>query len=174
MLYTPVKVVVACSQREKLKVQINQKRLSVKIDLKDTTPTDTLLLTRGQIASIEKARELGRRKYKTIRMSRKQIEKNRTHQGGYLNLLGDFALTNPTLHTIDNDEGFYLIKQGHCMKIYPVQDGGLYLKTFPTSALNDTFEDGVYTKHGNVIENGEEIVFAKNSPFTPILGWLLL
>ncbi len=129
MLYNLVKVVVACSQREKLQSQINQKHLSVKIDLKDTTPADTLLLTRGQIAGIEKARELGRRKYKTIRMSRKQIEKNRTHHGGFLSLLDDHALTNSTLPALDDahDDGLYLIKQGHCMKIYPVQDEGLSL-----------------------------------------------
>ena len=76
MLYNPIQVVVACSQREKLKSQIQQKHLPVRIDLKNTTPTDTLLLTRGQIANIEKARALGKRKFKTIRMSRKQIEKN--------------------------------------------------------------------------------------------------
>ena len=84
MLYNPIQVVVACSQREKLKSQIQQKHLPVKIDLKNTTPTDTLLLTRGQIANIEKARALGKQKFKTIRMSRKQIEKNRSYQGGYL------------------------------------------------------------------------------------------
>ena len=167
-----MKVVVACSQREKLKAQINQKRLSVKIDLKDTSPTDTLLLTRGQIAKIEKARELGRRKYKTIRMSRKQIEKNRSHQGGYLNVLDDFAVASSP--TVDNDDGFYLIKQRHCMRIYPVQDDGLYLKTIPSSILKDTFEDGLYIKHGHIIENGERLVFAENSPYALILAKLLL
>ena len=167
MLYNPTKVVVACSQREKLQSQINQKHLSVKIDLKDTTPADTLLLTRGQIASIEKARQLGRRRYKTIRMSRKQIEKNRTHHGGYLSLLDD--RTNTTLPALDaNNDGLYLIKKGHCMKIYPVEDDGLYLKTCP--ALNGISEDGLYIQHDNVIEKGEEI--AKD--FTPILGCLLL
>ena len=55
MLYSPVQVVIACSQRENLKSQIQQKHLPVKIDLKNTTPTDTLLLTRGQIVNIEKA-----------------------------------------------------------------------------------------------------------------------
>ena len=67
---------IACSQRENLKSQIQQKHLLLKIDLKNTTPTDTLLLTRGQIANIEKAEALGKRKFKTICMSSKQIEKN--------------------------------------------------------------------------------------------------
>ena len=176
MLYKPVKVVVACSQREKLKSQINQKHLSVKIDLKDTIPTDTLLLTRGQIARIEKARELGRRKYKTIRMSRKQIEKNRNHQGGYLSFLGNEDLASSTTlpPSLDGDDGLYFIKRGYCMKVYPVQDNGLYLQEHPTT-LHDVFEDGLYLKRDNIIENGEGIVFAENSPFKniPILGWIL-
>ncbi len=174
MRYNPVKVVVACSQREKLQSLINQKRLSVKIDLNDTTPADTLLLTKGQIASIEKARKLGLRRFKTIRMSNNQIEKNRTHHGGYLSLLDDQALTNTTLPALDvANDGLYLIKQGHCMKIYPVQDGGLYLKNCPSSTLNYKLEDGLYIKRDNVINDANEIVYAKDSPFTPILGWLL-
>ena len=62
-LYTPVEVTVADSQREKLKPQIDQKYLPVKIVVKDTvTPKDTLLLTRGQIRKIEKAQELGKKR----------------------------------------------------------------------------------------------------------------
>ena len=179
MLYKPVKVVVACAQREKLKAQIEQKYLPVKIDLKDTTPADTLLLTRAQIARIEKARELGRRKYKTIRMSRKQIEKNRNYQGGYLSLLtdedpaSDDTIASPA--AASSDDGLYLIKQGHCMRVYPVQDNGLYLQEHSDNTLNGVFEDGLYLKRDNIIENAEGIVFAENSPFRniPILGWIL-
>ena len=175
MLYNPVKVVVACSQREKLKAQIEQKYLPVKIDLKDTTPADTLLLTSAQIARIEKARELGRRKYKTIRMSRKQIEKNRKYQGGYLSLLDEDLASDATITSsiVSDDDGLYLVKQGHCMKVYPVQDNGLYLQEHGT--LNGVVEDGLYLKRNNIIENAEGIVFADNSPFKniPILGWIL-
>ena len=98
-LYTPVEVTVADNQREKLSAQIDRKYLPVKIVVKGTAPpTHTLLLTRGQIAKIEKARELGRRRYKTIRMSRKQIEKNRNHQGGILQLLNE----TPMIDTANN------------------------------------------------------------------------
>ena len=175
MLYNPVKVVVACSQRDELKSQIDQKHLPVKIDLKNTSPEDTLLLTRGQIAAIEKARTLGRRKYKTIRMSRKQIEKNRKHQGGFLSSLNDaIALDNTSPPSLDGDDGIYLIKRGHCMKVYPVKDNGLYLQEHPTT-LHDVFGDGLYLKRDNIIENGEGIVFTENTPFKniPILGWVL-
>ena len=176
MMYKPVKVVVACAQRDKLKAQIDQKYLPVKIDLKDATPEDTLLLTRAQIARIEKARELGLRKYKTIRMSRKQVEKNRSYQGGFLNLSNNNESSGATLSpSIISDDGLYLIKQGHCMNVYPVQDNGLYLKEHPSNTLNNVFEDGLYLKRDNIIEHGEGIVLAENSPFKniPILVWIL-
>ena len=169
MLYNPIQVVVACSQREKLKSQIQQKHLPVRIDLKNTTPTDTLLLTRGQIANIEKARALGKRKFKTIRMSRKQIEKNRNYQGGYLNISNkdgqdDDDVTSPTIDA--SDDGLYLLKNRHCMRVYPVQDNGLYLQEHSGNPLQDVSNDGLYLKRNdNMIENGEEIVFAENSPF---------
>ena len=166
MLYSPVQVVIACSQRENLKSQIQQKHLPVKIDLKNTTPTDTLLLTRGQIANIEKARALGKRKFKTIRMSPKQIEKNRSYQGGYLNINSnkdEDDVTSPTINACD--DGVYLLKNGHCMRVYPVQDNGLYLQEHSGNLLHDVSNDGLYLKRNNMIENGEKVIFAENSPF---------
>ena len=167
MLYKPTKVVVACAQRDRLKSQIEANSLPIKINLKDITPADTLLLTRGQISRLEKAKELGKRKYKTIRMSRKQIEKNRLYHGGFLNLLDkqeeNFGSNNTQLAPFldEQDDGIYLVKQGHSMKVYPVQDNGLYLKEQSTPA--DEFqEDGVYIKHGNVIENGAESEFTNS------------
>ena len=64
MLYTPVKVSVANGQREKLKAAIAaQKAVSIKINLRNDAvekDEDTLLLTRGQIAKLEKAKMTGR------------------------------------------------------------------------------------------------------------------
>ena len=175
MLYKPTKVVVACAQRDQLKSQIEANSLPIKINLKDITPADTLLLTRGQISRLEKAKELGQQKYKTIRMSRKQIEKNRLYHGGFLNLLNkqeeDFGSDNTKVAPFldEQDDGIYLVKQGHSMKVYPVQDNGLYLKEHSTP--KDEFQDdGVYIKRGSVIENGAEIVFNQN---LPILGYIL-
>ena len=175
MLYKPTKVVVACAQRDQLKSQIEANSLPIKINLKDITPADTLLLTRGQISRLEKAKELGQRKYKTIRLSRKQIEKNRLYHGGFLNLLNkqeeDFGSDNTKVAPFldEQDDGIYLVKQGHSMKVYPVQDNGLYLKEHSTP--KDEFQDdGVYIKRGSVIENGAEIVFNQN---LPILGYIL-
>ena len=157
---------IACSQRENLKSQIQQKHLPVKIDLKNTTPTDTLLLTRGQIANIEKARALEKSKFKTIRMSPKQIEKNRSYQGGYLNIISNKDEQDVTSPTFDAcNDGVYLLKNGHCMRVYPVQDNGLYLQEHSGNTFNNVSNDGLYLKRNNMIENGEGIVFAENSPF---------
>ena len=176
-LYTPVEVTVADSQREKLKAQINRKYLPVKIVVKGTTtPTDTLLLTQGQIAKIGKARELGKRRFKTIRMSRNQIEKNRKHQGGYLQLLNDASISDSLKSSsiehkqINNDNGLYIVKRGHTVKVFPTQENGLHLQEHPLS-LHETFEDGLYLKYGNVIENADTAVMDEKK--LPILQWIL-
>ena len=53
------------------------------------------------------------------------------------------------------------------MRVYPVQDNGLYLQEHSGNPLQDVSNDGLYLKRNNdnMIENGEEIVFAENSPF---------
>ena len=177
-LYTPVEVTVADKQREKLREQIDRKYLPVKIVVKGTAPpTHTLLLTRGQIAKIGKARELGKRRYKTIRMSRNQIEKNRKHQGGYLQLLNDASMSDTSksssienLQSINNDNGLYIVKRGHTVKVFPTQENGLHLQEHPLS-LHETFEDGLYLKHGNVIQNADELIMDEKK--LPILQWIL-
>ena len=186
-LYKPVEVTVADSQRAKLKAQINQKYLPVKIVVKGSvSPTHTLLLTRGQIAKIEKAREIGNRKYKTIRLSRKQIVKNRNYQGGGLDtILNEKAENDTTKQSLpvigieskkdsSADDGVYLVKYGHTMKIFPVQENGLFLQMHP-STLHETFTDGLYVKRGNIIENGKTVLSDENGPFKkiPILQWML-
>ena len=186
MLYNPVEVTVADKQREKLNKQIQRNYLSVKIVVKGIAPpTHTLLLTRGQIAKIEKAREIGRRKFKTIRMSRKQIAKNRLYQGRGSDFLGDdlkddflgddlkddpeaqHVNTKQPLHTVEsekNDDGVYFVRNEHTMKVLPVKDNGLYLQPHPLT-LHGVVADGLYLKRGNVIENAEKIIFDVNSPF---------
>ena len=178
-MYEPVRVVVAAEQRDKLKSLINQKTLPVKIDLRGTSSADTLLLSQRQVASIEKARALGKKKFKTIRMSRRQIEKNRSYQGGYLSLVdfnednsGQDDGANIAASSTTYDDGFYLIKRGFCMKVYPVQDNGLYLTIAHPLSSYGTYADGLYFK---VIKNGEEILTTEYGPFKnyPILNLLL-
>ena len=193
MLYSPVKVTVAEDQIEKLKSSLNKPSLSIKIRLKKFGNGEhnqhTLLLTRGQINSIERIRNAGRRTFKTIRMSKSQIKKNLAHQGGFLSFLA--SLASKALPMLvkglasgfvsgaadqvlgKSGDGLYLFKRGHCIRVDPVKGDGLYLRSH---TLGDgTLGDGLYLRRGNAIHNGEGLILGQNSPFKniPILGWIL-
>ena len=110
-------------------------------------------------------------------MSRNQIEKNRKHQGGYLQLLNDASMSDTSksssienLQSINNDNGLYIVKRGHTVKLFPTQENGLHLQEHPLS-LHETFEDGLYLKHGNVIQNADELIMDEKK--LPILQWIL-
>ena len=80
-MYTPVKVSVASGQHEKLKAAIaEQKAVSIKINLRNVVGENpqVVLLTRGQIAKLEKAKTT-RRSSKAIRLSRRQVQANVSH-----------------------------------------------------------------------------------------------
>ena len=204
MLYTPVKLAVAADQLEKLKGDISdvrkKKNLSIKIQLKTKQghpmpEQHTLLLTRGQIASIEKVHANGHRRFKTIRMSKQQVEKNLSHPGGILGFLASLAaralpalakgvatglLTSAaerisTSSSSASGEGLYLFKRGHCIKVDPVKGNGLYLRSQP-SGNGMMRGDGLYLKRGDSMQTiGEGLILGKNSPFKniPVLGWIL-
>ena len=193
MLYSPVKVTVAEDQIEKLKASLNKPTLSIKIQLKKFGSGEhnqhTLLLTRGQINSIERIRNAGRRSFKTIRMSKSQIKKNLAHQGGFLSYLASLAskalpmlakglasgfMSGAADQVLGKSgDGLYLFKKGHCIKIDPVKGNGLYLTAH--SSGHGLLGDGLYLRRGNAIHNGEGLILGKNSPFKnlPILGWIL-
>ena len=192
MLYTPVKVAVAGDQLERLKYDLNKPFLSIKIRLKGKRGVDdehTLLLTRAQIDSINRTRSAGKRTFKTIRMSKRQIERNISHRGGFLSFLASLAskalpilakglATGFASGAADqvlgkSGDGLYLFKRGHCIKVDPVKGNGLYLT--PHSMKNQAVGDGLYLKRGSAVHNGEGLILGKNSPFknVPILGWIL-
>ena len=194
MLYTPVKVTVAEDQLERLKSDLKKSFVSIKIRLKGKKGVDdkhTLLLTRGQIDSINRVRSMGKRKFKTIRMSRNQIEKNISHQGGFLSFLAGLAskalpmlakgLAGGFMSGVADQvlgksgDGLYLFKRGHCIKVEPVKGNGLYLTPHSSKFQNVGVGNGLYLKQGNAIHNGEGLILGKNSPFknVPILGWIL-
>ena len=93
MLYKPVKVNVPERIHEKLKLAIsheNKKNISVKVKLDDGDEGDrkhTLLLTRGQIDKLERARLIGK-KHATVRLSSKQVQAILKHEGGFLGTSG--------------------------------------------------------------------------------------
>ena len=139
MLYTPVKVVVAKDQLERLKNHLDKQSLSIKIRLKGikkgVDDEHTLLLTRAQIDSINRVRSLGKRTFKTIRMSKNQIQKNISHQGGFLSFLASLAskalpmlakglaggfmtgVADQVLGKKKSGDGLYLFKRGHCIEV---------------------------------------------------------
>ena len=56
------------------------------------------------------------------------------------------------------------------MQIISIQEDGLHLQEHPLS-LHETFTDGLYQKHGNVIENADTVLLDEKK--LPLLQWLL-
>ena len=86
------KVIVFDDQHDKLKNAIvHQKPISIKVVLDHSGGgEDTLRLTRGQIAKIERMRIIGKRKV-TIHLNKRQVKANVQHQGGFLGMLAGLA-----------------------------------------------------------------------------------
>jgi len=197
MLYKPVKVSVAADQLEKLKRDIKnseKQNISIKIQLRNKNgqpmpEQHTLLLTRGQLASIEKVRANGHRRFKVIRMSQRQVQKNVSHSGGILGFLASLAsralpalakgvatglISGVGKEIGSGGDGLYLFKRGNCIKVDPVKGNGLYLRSHHSGS--STKGDGLYIKRGDSLESvGDGLILGKNSPFKniPILGWIL-
>ena len=194
MLYTPTKVDVPSSFHEKIKKALEdetKKSVSIKVGLSGEGQ-DTLLLTRGQIAKLERARILGKRKRMTIRMSRSQVQKNLKHEGGFLGMLiaalsaaipsiisaataaapavaasvATGAISGAISHLVSGD-GLFLQKHGLTAKIQAVHGGGLYLAPHPTVEEGD----GLFLRH-----EGKTYGQLENSPWmtqqVPTLGLL--
>ena len=81
MLYKPIKVNVPEAIHDRLKHNIaseNKKPISIKVKLDagdESARKHTLLLTRGQIEKLERARLIGK-KHATVRMSHIQVRAN--------------------------------------------------------------------------------------------------
>ena len=187
-MYTPVKVAVLDDSREKLKNAIQQhKAVSIRLNLENNIEArHTLLLTRSQIAKMERARLIGKNKV-SIHFSKRQMQANVQHRGGFLGMLAGLAakalhsllgglatglVSRAVKHAVGGD-GLYLHKSGHCVKIDPVKGNGLYLT--PRRRLPGVHGDGLYLKHGSTIRDGSGLLFGSNSPFKniPILNLLL-
>lgn len=191
-MYTPVKVNVFTDQHDKLKSAIaQQKAVSIKLNIQDVggqqqQQQHTLLLTRGQIAKIERSKLIGKRQV-TIHFSKRQVQANVQHQGGFLGILAGLAakvlptilkgvatgLVSGAVAKAVSGDGLYLHKSGHCVKIEPVKGNGLYLT--PHRSLVGVQGDGLYLKRGSTIRDGSGLILGANSPFKniPILNLLL-
>ena len=90
-MYIPIKLNVFTDQHDKLKNAItHQKATYIKLNLDSGDGKHTLLLTRGQIAKIERAKLIGKGKV-SIHLSKRQVQANVKHQGGFLGMLSGLA-----------------------------------------------------------------------------------
>ena len=197
-MYTPTKVNVCIDQHDKLKNAISdQKPISIKLNTQDDgrEQQHTLLLTGSQIAKINRSKLIGKRQV-SIRFSKRQVQANVHHQGGFLGMLtGLAAKALPSLLSglatglvsgavkravagrgilsASGGNGLYLHKSGHCVKVEPVKCNGLYLT--PHQRLSGLHGDGLYLKRGSTIQEGSGLILGPNSPFKniPILNLLL-
>ena len=191
-MYTPIKLNVFTDQHDMLKNAVtHQKAASIKLNLEDSGGggggRHTLLLTRGQIAKIERAKLVGW----SIHLSKRHVQANVQHQGGFpLGGLGRKSSSIDTRRTGDGlvsgavkravgGDGLYLVKSGHCGEVEPVKCNGLYLTPHRGggggSLLGRVHGDGLYLKRGSTIQEGSGLILGANSPFKniPILYLLL-
>ena len=165
-------------QNHKLQKAIEEKKpLSIKIFVsKDLTPK-TVLLTPSQILKIERAKLIGKNSI-SIRMSRKQVQANTSHNGGFLwGLVSRLApavvggIASGLASKAFSGDGVYIQKKNLCAKIKPVKGGGLYLSPHPNLAAGD----GLFVTDNTKIEDGRGLLLGENSPFKniPILNLLL-
>ena len=190
-MYTPTKVTISADQHDKLKNAVHHhKAASIRLKLgninSDQQHQHTLLLTRSQIARMERSKLIGKDKV-TLHFSKRQMQANVQHQGGFLGMLAGLAakalpsllgglatgLVSGAVKRAVGGNGLYLHKSGHCIKIEPVKGNGLYLT--PQRRLSRVQGDGLYLKHGSAIRDGSGLILGANSPFKniPILNLLL-
>ena len=176
MTFTPVEVSVDERQSQKMRNAIEEKKpLCIKVIVNDLNKK-TVLFTPSQIKKIERARLIGKNSI-SIRMSRKQVQANTEHKGGFLwglvsrlapAILGGIA-SGIASKAVGN--GVYLQKKGHCANVQPVKGGGLYLSPHPYLHTGE----GLFVREGSQIRDGRGLLLGENSPFKniPILNLLL-
>ena len=189
VLYNPIKLDISGKVHDKLKLAVNRgTAVSIKVNLQNGDGEHTVLLTRGQIAKIERARLIGKKRV-TVRLSSKQVQANIKHEGGFLGMLASLAARAlPTLLTglasglvsgavekaVTAGSGLYLHKKGYgCAKVQIVKGDGLYLTPHPH--INTAGGNGLFLKHGDQVYSGEGLLLGANSPFKniPLLGLIL-
>ena len=131
-----------------------------------------------------------------IRLSAKQVARNVSYTGGFIDILASLAaraipLVARALPTIlpglitgllsdginkaisgeGVGDGIYLHKHDKCYRVQEMKADGLYLASHPRFVEGD----GLFLKHGEDISDGAGLLMGKNSPFKniPVLGWLL-
>lgn len=184
MTYTAVEVAVDERQSQKLRNAIEEKKpLSIKV-LVTGFDKKTVLFTPAQLRKIERARLIGKNSL-SVRMSRKQVQANTEHKGGFLwglvsrlapAILGGIA-SGLAARAVSSSgksssgQGVFIQGKGLCARVDPVKGGGLYLSPNPWV----TSGEGLFIKDRNGVRDGRGLLLGENSPFKniPLLGLLL-
>ena len=126
----------------------------------------------------------------TIRLSRKQVEANLKHEGGFLGMLAALAarvlptllgglatgLVSGGVKKAVSGSGLYLQKREHgnnAARIQLVKGNGLYLTLHPPIVVDG---HGLFLKgEDHHVYGGEGLILGPNSPFKniPLLGLIL-
>ena len=181
MLYKPLKLNVPETVHDNLKIAVatgDAKPISVKVKLDSGEQQHTLLLTRGQIEKLERARMIGKKRA-TVRLSRKQVKANVKYEGGVLGMLA--ALAARVLPSLLGGLATGLVS-GAVEKAITSSGKGLYLQKKGCTAKiqlvkgNATVGNGLYFKDDNDrVYEGEGLILGSNSPFKniPLLRLIL-
>ena len=195
-MYTATKVDVPTSQHQKLKKAIsNRGGVTINVGMHGNG-NHLLLLTDSQIERMERAKLMGKPTVK-IHMSKKQVQTNVAHSGGFLGMLASLAArVLPTLlgglATGVLSGAVSKAVGGHGLRLHPSgasqqwrYGDGLYLhksghcvKIEPTKGKGLRLSpsrvsalpigDGLYWKQGSQVHDGRGLLFGRNSPFKNI------
>ena len=196
-MYTAAKVDVPASQHQKLKNAISKRGgVSIKVGIHGNG-NHLLMLTGSQIERMERARLIGKPTV-NIHLSKKQVQTNETHSGGFLGMLASLvARALPTLlgglATGVLSGAVSKAVGGHGLRLHPSGGSsssrrygdGLYLnksghcvKIEPTKGKGLRLSpsrvsalptrDGLYWKRGTQVYDGQGLLFGRNSPFKNI------
>ena len=174
-MYQPVELNVPEKYHEQIKEAVSKdKAFSIRINIQQEGK-DIILLTKGQIGKIQVARAMGK-KNMSLRMSRRQVQKNLSHEGGFLGMLAAFiaslitaAATGAVSGAVDkavsgkgiDGDGLYLWKHGHGAKIQFVKGNGLYFTPHDGPAEGN----GLCLKHEGKVYRGKGLIFGPKSPY---------
>ena len=186
-MYVPIKLYISHDQHERLKKAVQHgKAISVKVTI-NKKGQHMLLLTHPQRKRLERAKLMNKSSI-TIKLSKKQVEANVEHKGGFIGtllglaskvlptLLGGLAtglisggiekaISGSGLHNHQCGNGLYLHKSGHSVKIIPIRGRGVQLLPKKLKGMSG---DGLHLKHGANIYDGRGLLLRENSPFKNI------